>query len=150
MSKIVVELRKKLQKKKAEYHAKGDAMTVAGAREASDEIDALTKTIAAAIADGAKPCPFCEQPVTGIEHQGKREGSFEYEVGCTACPAFEHTDGTKRRPAARGGVLPRHTVELWNEGPDYWIVAKPESAFATPVIGKVDDAKPAAEEGGAS
>ena len=138
MSKKVVELRQKLRVAKAAYHEGQNTMTVAEANKAAGEIGALRDTIAMTIAEGADPCPFCGQVPRGIEHHAKR--GYEYEVGCISCPPFEHTDGTKRKVAARGGVLPRHTVELWNEGPDYWIVATPETQFKTPIIGKADDA----------
>lgn len=144
MSKMVVELRRKLRTAKHNYHANAETMTVAEARTAADEVAAIRDTISATIAEGAEPCPFCKQKPRGIEHQVKR--GYEYEVGCIACPPFKHTDGTERKVAARGGVLPRHTVELWNEGPDYWIVAAPETEFKTAIIGRADDDAPVPSE----
>lgn len=149
MAKKIVDLQRELRNKKKAYHEKSEKMTVAEARELSDEIRGLVDGLSAAITAGANPCPFCKSPLTGIAHQGKRAGSFEYEVGCIACPPFQHSDGTMRRPAARGGMLARHTVELWNEGPDHWIVAKPQTEFATPIIGRVDDAPATVDEGDA-
>ena len=136
MSKRVVALRNELREKKKAYHDSAALMTVADAEVAASEIAALTSAHAAEIAVGATPCPFCDKPPTGIEHQVK--SGFEYQIGCLSCPVFVHTDGTTRRVTARGGALPRHAVELWNEGPDYWLVNPVATEFATPIIGRAN------------
>ena len=141
MSKKVVELRNHLRKLKTVHNGGTDTMTVAEARALSDEIAATSASYSLAIAEGAMPCPSCKTPAIGIEHQAGKRG-FEYEVGCPHCPPFTHTDGTQRKVAARGGALPRHTVELWNEGPDYWIIATPQTTFAVAKIGRADDPPP--------
>jgi hypothetical protein len=83
------------------------------------QVKSLQSQLSAAITEGAEACPKCGNAPVGIEHQTIK--GAEYEVGCMSCPPFAHTDGTTRRPAARGGLLPKHTVEAWNAGPDYWV-----------------------------
>lgn len=88
-------------------------------REAHNEVEALQKAVSDAIADGALPCPTCGQKPIGIE-QPRPPAGVEYEVGCRNCGLFIHHDGSVRDYAARGGTLPRHAVEAWNEGADWW------------------------------
>src|SRR5690242_16539540 len=73
-------------------------------------VKALQKQLSDSIAEGAQPCPLCGGVAIGIEQPGT------FEVGCPACPPVEHSDGTKRCVAARGGLMPKHTVEAWNAG----------------------------------
>ena len=60
---------------------------------------------------------------TGMAHPTGR-GGIEYEIGCTTCKTIPHDDGTVRQFRTRGGVMPRHAVEAWNGGPDFWLRAK--------------------------
>jgi hypothetical protein len=83
-------------------------------RAATEKIKALQAEVSAIITEGASPCPSCGRPPHGMEQPGT------YEVGCTSCGFFRHTDGTARDHSARGGMFPKHTVEAWNEGPDLW------------------------------
>lgn len=107
----------------AESRAVQDAL-----RAKSDKVKAARKALNDFIVTGAKPCPKCGATPVGIEHQVK--GGVTYEVGCPACKPFAEPTGDKdndgrpihimRKPAARGGILPRHAVEAWNEGPSCW------------------------------
>jgi len=83
------------------------------------EMKAAGKLLVKLITEGADPCPRCAAPPHGMRQPNGR-GGFEYEVGCTTCQPFKHVDGTIREFRVRGGLLPRHAVEAWNAGPDYW------------------------------
>ena len=87
--------------------AVNDALEAARANPCA-ETTAAVKAARAALSDaicaGAKPCPSCgSEALHGMAQPGPR-GRTEYEVGCRNCG---------RR--VRGGLLPRHTVEAWNE-----------------------------------
>lgn len=86
---------------------------------ASETVKELQKQVSDAIVEGSHPCPDCGAAPIGIE-QPRAGGGVEYEVGCPNCRWFKHTDGTARAHGVRGGLLPRHAVEAWNAGPDYW------------------------------
>ncbi len=106
-----------------------DTATHAENQRAGDAVALVQKEMVQAITEGAKPCPICQTVPTGMEHpmpgRALQTGRFEYEVGCPVCRTVEHSDGTVRKVSARGGLMPKHTVELWNEGPDQWTIAKP-------------------------
>ena len=89
-------------------------------QEAMAAVVKAQNDIIAFITEGAKPCPRCGGKPIGMEQPIGKRGRVEYEVGCPACKPFEHTDGTMRKVSTRGGLLPRHAVEAWNEGPDHW------------------------------
>ncbi len=91
-------------------------------RAASDAVEKAQKDLIARITEGARPCPRCGEAPTGME-QPAGKGRTEYEIGCQKCKPFTHTDGTIRKASVRGGMLPRHAVDAWNEGPDMWTVA---------------------------
>lgn len=94
----------------------------------SDKVKEARKALNDFIIAGAKPCPKCGAQPIGIEHQVR--GGVTYEVGCPVCKPFVEPTGDKdgdgrplhitRYPSARGGILPRHAVEAWNEGPSFW------------------------------
>lgn len=87
---------------------------VADQRAASGAVKELQRELSEAITDGADPCPLCGQRPHGIEHQvarGRRVG-VEYEIGCLGC-VVDPSD--PERVSVRGGLLPRHAVEAWNE-----------------------------------
>lgn len=88
--------------------------------EASRKARALQEALSAAISEGANPCPDCGAQPHGMEQPTGKSG-VEYEIGCLACGQFEHTDGTLRWHRVRGGMLPKHAVEAWNAGPDFWM-----------------------------
>ncbi len=116
--KNIARLTKEIFDARANHHALADTMTSKQAADSGAWIVGLQKELSAAIATDADPCPGCGNPPMGIQHQ--TPDGFEYEVGCISCPPFEHTDSTVRRFAAKGGTLPRHAVEAWNEGPLCW------------------------------
>ena len=82
-------------------------------------IKALRGELQAVLTEGAQPCPLCGQKPHGMEQPTAK--GVEYEIGCLGCKPFKHKDGTTRRPAVRGGLLPKHAVEAWNAGPDFWL-----------------------------
>ena len=86
------------------------------------EVKRCAEAVSLAITHGCSPCPTCKQHPHGIEQPGRR-GTHEYEIGCLACKPFDHTDGTRREPRTRGGMMPAHAVDAWNAGPDFWLVA---------------------------
>jgi len=106
----------------AGYQALGENRTAAQEREWTAKVRDARAAVSSVITEGAKPCIGCGAAPIGMEQvyaRGKSKG-VEYEIGCLSCPPFVHTDGTGRAFSARGGRMPRHTVEAWNEGPDYW------------------------------
>jgi hypothetical protein len=81
------------------------------------EVNAATKRVTdaqAAVSDfitqGANPCPSCGTHPHGME-QDRGGDRVEYDVGCVA--GCKGDDG--RGFIVRGGALPRHAVEMWNE-----------------------------------
>lgn len=118
----ITEIESDLQAAHAAYHAIVEEAPPAKERAASLAVEKLQAELSAAIAEGANPCPNC-----GRAPHGMRQPDG-FEVGCTNCGWFRHTDGTIRDHGARGGMLPRHAVETWNEGPDFW-KKKSEEAF---------------------
>jgi hypothetical protein len=115
----------------AEYNDVVHTASANDVRAASDKIRELRAELASTITEGANPCPDCGNAPHGIEQPGRR-GTSEYEVGCLVCGNFEHTDGTIRQHRVRGGMLPQHAVDAWNEGPDAWLVAPPDAPLARP------------------
>ncbi len=103
-------------------HARAiDATASASERRAASEVvEALQRESILHITDGAKLCPFCKAVPVGIE-QPNGSGGSEFEIGCSFCPPFVHSDGTTRKVRVRGGMLPRHAVDAWNEGPSAWV-----------------------------
>lgn len=122
----VVALKNQIASAKKAYEAIVHEGTAAEVREASDAVRKAQKELSDVISHGADPCPTCGQPPMGMVQY--TEGGPTFEVGCTNCGWFKHTDGTPRDHSGRGGVLPHHTVEAWNMGPDYWRT-KPQEKF---------------------
>jgi hypothetical protein len=120
---IIQETKRDLAVAQEKYFAIVDTAPRAELDKAAAEVVRLKKRLAAQIVEGAKPCPGCGEIPHGME-QPKGKDGVEYEIGCISCGAFEHTDGTMRLHRVRGGLLPRHAVEAWNEGPDFWAKAK--------------------------
>jgi len=108
----ISESKKRLEAARSAYHK-------APTREARELINVAMKELSSTIADGAEPCPLCGQKPHGMEQPTAK--GVEFEIGCLGCKPIKHTDGTTRRPAVRGGLLPRHAVEAWNAGPDFWL-----------------------------
>jgi hypothetical protein len=117
------ELAKKIADTKAKHHEASQADRGKDARDLAAQIKAMQADMSALITKGAAPCPKCQQPPIGIR-QPKAGGGFEYEIGCLMCKPFKHSDGSIRQCRVRGGLLPRHAVDAWNEGPSCWIEAK--------------------------
>lgn len=101
------------------YHAAANTASQPALRDLSKVVENAQEALSAAITEGADPCPKCKTAPTGME-QPHSSGGFEYEVGCTKCGQFTHTDGTIRATRVRGGTIPKHAVEAWNAGPDAW------------------------------
>lgn len=90
-------------------------------RKASAKVKELQRQLSAEIVKGAKPCPGCDQLPHGLE-QPRGKGNAEFEIGyVSGCKPFVHTDGTVRERRVRGGILPKHAVDAWNEGPDFYL-----------------------------
>lgn len=106
---------------RARYHQLAEKGTPTEIRAAADAAKAAGLAFTAAITEGAKPCPFCAKHPHGIEQPRSGGDGYEYEIGCLTCPPFKYADGTMRQVRVRGGLLPRHAVDAWNEGPDNWI-----------------------------
>lgn len=87
----------------AKYRAMADTATQSELRKASDAVKECRKALSACITEGAEPCPDCKVLPHGMEQP--KGDSVEYEVGCLACGK-----------SVRGGLLPKHAVEAWNEG----------------------------------
>ncbi len=87
-------------------------------KAASDKVKRLQAAISDCITEGAKPCPMCHNTPHGMQQtEGKYIG---FEIGCLHCRPFKWADRTVREPRVRRGLLPRHAVEAWNEGPAAW------------------------------
>lgn len=128
MHKVYDAIEKHAEAKEA-YRAFADEERERKLRALHEEVKATHRAVSEAIVEGAKPCPTCGKTPHGIRHEvgrGKMKW-VEFEVGCLDCKPFEHMDGTTRRHAARGGLLPRHTVEAWNAGPDLWVQVAAEA-----------------------
>lgn len=87
------------------YHAIVHTAPAAEVKAASDTVKAARRALSDAICEGANPCPLCDAAPIGLE-QPRGKGGVEYEIGCPSC----------RDTRVRGGMLPRHAVEAWNEG----------------------------------
>lgn len=92
-------------------------------------VKAQQKALSEAIADGADPCPSCGAKPHGMMQPRAGGEGIEFEIGCLGCGYFLHQDGSARAHGARGGLLPKHTVEAWNSGPDFW-KKKPRAKFS--------------------
>lgn len=103
----VIEIKKKLDEAITEYQGLATSTaTDSELREASLIVKKLQAELSSAITHGAEPCPQCNVVPHGIEQpSGRRSGGVEYEIGC-----LTHT-----KLRVRGGLLPRHAVETWNE-----------------------------------
>jgi hypothetical protein len=113
MSKIN-DLKAALDKHLAHARSIHDTATHAESQDASRAVEQAQRDLSAHITDGAKPCPVCDRQPIGMEQpvgaraRGEREGRVEYEIGCISCSGL----------SVRGGLLPRHAVEAWNEKVD--------------------------------
>jgi hypothetical protein len=121
--KKIREIRSEIQKAVEAYHAIVHTAPAADVKKASDRVKAARAALSTAICDGAKPCPSCGAAPHGIEQpraSSKGENGVEYEVGCISCA--DHR--------VRGGLLPRHAVEAWNEAVEAWNEAVDEKIEA--------------------
>lgn len=116
----ISDLKRQIEEARAAYQAIANTAPAADVRAASQKVKAAQAALTAALIDGATPCPHCDEMPHGLEHPTGK-GGVEYEVGCLTCKPFLHTDGTWRAHRVRGGLLPKHAVEAWNAGPDYWM-----------------------------
>jgi hypothetical protein len=86
-----------------QYHAIVNTAPAPDVEVVSFKIHKLMNEIAAARAEGAEPCPTCENPPIGIKHDDKV--AMAYEVGCAHCR--DHRAVARTREEA---------VEKWNAG----------------------------------
>ncbi len=137
------ELQAKL--KTAREHAQKIAPTANEAENyaATQAVEKIQQELTDHITDGALPCPFCNMQPVGLEHPQARGSTFE--IGCPnpKCVKFEHTDGTTREMRVKGGTSPNHAVDLWNEGPDAFMLFQDKAAKPAPTV----QAALAAEDG---
>lgn len=118
------QIQKQIEEARERYLQHREAKRVEEADAASEEVKRLQADLALEISSGAKPCPFCGVRPHGMERH-TATGQVDYEIGCLTCPPFKDKHGVIRSVRARGGIIPRQTVEAWNEGPDYWCVVRP-------------------------
>lgn len=113
------ELKQNLKNAKDAYLAKANTAAASEVRDAHLAVKAAQAALGAKLAEGAKPCPRCAMPVHGMEHSGGKRST--YTVGCIGCPPqFKAADGTIREFRVQGGLMPQHSVDAWNAGPEYW------------------------------
>lgn len=102
--KDLLALQDKINEGVAECHERAGSMSASEHRDKTETLKAMRASLSAKITEGALPCSCgAGKPHGMIQPLGKK-GRVEFEVGCLACP---------RR--VRGGLLPRHAVEAWNE-----------------------------------
>lgn len=126
----IKEIKEALAAAKAKHLAESNSAEPHVAYANGQAVKALQKALSDAICEGAKPCPNCGAEPWGMEQPAPNARGVEYEIGCRVCKPFEHKDGSVRAFRARGGLMPKHTVDAWNEGPDFWLVVKPAPAKA--------------------
>lgn len=132
-----LEIKKKLDAALADYRENPKNLTVKEAEEKTAAIKKLREDLSAAIAEGALCCPKCGKLPMGMEQP---DG---FEIGCISCGWFRHTDGTIRDHGARvASPLPKHAVEAWNEGPDFWKKKTDDKFLADYGKKKLDALKP--------
>lgn len=120
--------------------------TAAELREASVKVEETQRALVAHIVEGAAPCPRCKSDPVGMEQPTGR-GAAEYEIGCPVCTYFVHDDGSLRMALVRGGLMPKHAVELWNMGVDYWAHVPPhKEKDARAIILQLESAADAREK----
>lgn len=127
------ELKKKAQDAQDHYNTIANTGTTAEVRKASDAVKATKAAIAAKITEGAKPCPKCGTHPHGMMQQTGRNGAT-FEIGCINCGPFKHDDGSVRQFRVRGGLLPRHAVEAWNGGADFWMKHPDQDVDVKPFV----------------
>ena len=128
-------LKKDLADALTHYRSIVHTASIPDVRAASQKVREAQMQIANEIAAGALPCPLCKGPPFGMEQPRLPEGVMtEYEIGCTACPAYVYRekDGTVRATAARGGFLPSHCADAWNAGPSMWKIKSYNPRSHTP------------------
>lgn len=129
MSKLT-DIKKKIDDARAKYHEIVHTATAAEVKKASDVVKAAQKELSEAICEGANACSGCSHPPHGLEQPNGR-GGVEYEIGCVSgCKPVTAEDGTVRQRRVRGGLMPKHAVDAWNAGPDFWLKVKETPAPA--------------------
>lgn len=125
----IKEAKKALEAAQSHYLAIESAAPAKDRAEASAKVKDARAAIMAAITEGALPCPISGLPPIGMEQPSSSGRGFEYEIGSGfhGVKPFRHSDGSIREPRVRGGLLPKHAVEAWNAGPDYWLKAKDQN-----------------------
>jgi hypothetical protein len=106
---------------KAAYLKAADSGTVREAQEASGAVKAAQVALAAAITEGAKPCPSCGGHPHGMIQAFKIDQEIHVgcEVGCPSC--YDHlATGVMAADLAGRRAL---AVANWNAGPDKWFKA---------------------------
>lgn len=116
----IFEIIKAHEAAKKKHHESADTLPAPALRALHDEVKAISAEMAATITDGAEPCPSCgAQPHGMLQADRSGAGAVLFEVGCTSCGWFLHSDGAPRDHGAVAG-MPRHAVEQWNAGPSFW------------------------------
>lgn len=114
------QIRKELDKARADYHGKASEMTPRQTTSATKKITELHKELSSLLSKGAHKCPDCKSEPVGMK---KRESFNDknlglipalYEVGCPVCGLYQK-DGQQIYHAARGGS-PEEAVKKWNNG----------------------------------
>lgn len=116
----LTELKQAIDEAQARYLEIVNTAPQADVLEAGRRVKALRADLVSLLTEGAKACPSCGAAPHGME-QPTGKGGTEYEIGCLACGPFVHKDGTVRQHRVRGGMLPKHAVDAWNAGPDFWM-----------------------------
>jgi hypothetical protein len=128
----IADIRAQIETDREAYRLANEAnrQTAEAVQKASDKVKASQDALSTAICEGAKPCPDCDgtERLHGMIQPTSDGASEVFEVGCTSCGWFMHSDGTARDHSARASRA-NHAVEIWNEqDPNSW-KTKPRARF---------------------
>jgi hypothetical protein len=109
-----------IEKAKAAYLSAMDKLKepLAEAQQLSRTVKKLQEEFSATIADGAQPCPKCNQPANGMKVRTETIAKMPvsiYEVGCPGVCKDENGNQLRARAIAQ-----EKAVENWNKG-DFFI-----------------------------